>query len=104
MTKPKRGFAEGYKTYDTSNGYGNSREWKNAFHKTMGRDEAKTILDAEPDTPEDILGVRSGASISEIKKAFRDLIMKWHPDRNPGQEELATKMSQKIIAAYTMLT
>ena len=34
----------------------------------------------------DVLGVDKGASASEIKKAFRRVAMKHHPDRNPGDE------------------
>jgi DnaJ-class molecular chaperone len=33
------------------------------------------------------LGISSSASDSEIKKAFRGLAMKWHPDKNPNNKE-----------------
>lgn len=68
----------------------------------MSTEEAAEIL--TDDTPEGILGVEPGASLADIKKAFRVLIMKWHPDKNPHQLELAEEMSKKIIAAYTLLT
>ena len=57
----------------------------------------------QPDTPHAILGVRLGASPAEIKAAFKKLIMRWHPDRNPDNLQQAKEMSQKIIAAYTIL-
>lgn len=100
----KKGFMNSYKTYDTSDGYGSSYDWKQSFFKAMGKDEAQIIMDAQDDTPWGILGVKRNATIEQIKKAFRALIMKWHPDKNPGNTAQAEAMSKKIIAAYTMMT
>ena len=97
----KKGFMDGYKTYDPDEeGYGNSSQWKQAFNYRMGFDEAKNIL--SNDNPYSILGILKGASLSEIKKAYYRMAMKWHPDRNPGVD--TTERMQKIIAAYTVLT
>lgn len=49
--------------------------------------------------PYKILGVSPDASDDEIKKAYRDLAKKYHPDRNPGDEAAAKKMNE-INAAY----
>ena len=49
--------------------------------------------------PYRVLGLSPGASDEEVKKAYRKLAMKYHPDRNPGDEEAARKM-QQINAAY----
>ena len=49
-----------------------------------------------------ILGVDEKASKEEIKKAFRTLSMKWHPDKNPGNPEAVGRF-QKISEAYETL-
>lgn len=107
MTKAKRynSFTEGYKTYDTSKGHGNAKNWKKAFEERMGFDEATEIIEAQEDSPYHILGLDAGLhSATEIKAAFRTMIRKWHPDNNPDNILEATEMSKKIIAAYTLLS
>ena len=49
----------------------------------------------------EILGVNNDASDIEIKKAYRTLSLKYHPDRNPSEE--ATKKFQEINEAYETL-
>lgn len=49
--------------------------------------------------PYKVLGVSPDASDEEIKKAYRDLTKKYHPDLNPGDEQAAQKMND-VNAAY----
>lgn len=51
------------------------------------------------DDPYKVLGLEPGASDEEVKKAYRRLAKKYHPDANPGDEAAAKKM-QEINAAY----
>jgi DnaJ-class molecular chaperone len=49
-----------------------------------------------------ILGVAKTATADEIKKAYRSLALKYHPDRNPGNSE-AEKKFKEIASAYEVL-
>lgn len=50
----------------------------------------------------EVLGVNKDASPDEIKKAFRKLAMKYHPDRNPGDKSAENKFKE-INEAYEVL-
>ena len=52
--------------------------------------------------PYQVLGVAKSASEAEIKKAFRNLAKKHHPDTHPG-DETAKKRFQEISAAYDIV-
>ncbi|MBT7913549.1 DnaJ domain-containing protein, partial [Candidatus Bathyarchaeota archaeon] len=50
----------------------------------------------------EVLGVERSASADEIKKAFRKLAFKFHPDRN--KEEGAEEKFKEISEAYAILS
>jgi DnaJ-class molecular chaperone len=96
-----KGFMDGYKKYDTSDGYGNSWEWKKCFYQRMSKEVADDILGS--DDPYTILGLKRSATLAEIKAAFKKLAKMWHPDLNPQRVAEATIKMQKINAAYSLL-
>jgi molecular chaperone DnaJ len=50
----------------------------------------------------EVLGVKDGASKSEIKKAYRKLAQKYHPDKNPDDQK-AEERFKEISEAYSTL-
>lgn len=97
----KKGFLDGYPTYDTSKGFGNKNKWRAAFRARMTGEEAELIIKQTKSSPYIILGVPPTATQEQIRSAYKKLILKWHPDRNKSPE--AEEMTKKIIAAYTIL-
>ena len=51
----------------------------------------------------EVLGVSRDADASAIKKAYRKLAKKYHPDTNPGDKE-AEKKFKEVTEAYTVLS
>ncbi|MBF8756910.1 molecular chaperone DnaJ [Pseudomonas guariconensis] len=51
----------------------------------------------------EVLGVERGASEGDLKKAYRRLAMKYHPDRNPGDKESEDKFKE-ANEAYEILS
>jgi len=50
-----------------------------------------------------VLGVEKSASEQELKKAYRQLALKYHPDKNPDDKEAEEKFKE-ISAAYEILS
>jgi curved DNA-binding protein CbpA len=51
----------------------------------------------------DVLGVGPDATLEDIKKSFRHLALKYHPDKNKNSEE-SRQMFVKIVEAYEVLS
>jgi DnaJ family protein C protein 3 len=51
-----------------------------------------------------ILDIARNANTKEVKKAYREMALKWHPDKNTDNQEEASKMFQDIAEAYEVLS
>jgi len=51
----------------------------------------------------EILGVEENADQEAIKKAFRELAKKWHPDRNPDNKKESEEKFKEVSEAYNIL-
>lgn len=54
-----------------------------------------------PEDPHAVLGIPRSASLEEVKRAFRRLAMRWHPDRNPSAA--AEPEFKRVKAAYDLI-
>ncbi|KAI8325685.1 DnaJ-domain-containing protein [Martensiomyces pterosporus] len=52
----------------------------------------------------DLLGIGPNATPDEIKKAYRRLSLKWHPDKNPNCREEAEHRFKELAEAYSVLS
>jgi len=51
----------------------------------------------------EVLGVDKGTGKDQIKKAYRKLAMKYHPDKNPGDDSAEAKFKEAAEAAEVLL-
>jgi DnaJ-class molecular chaperone len=50
-----------------------------------------------------LLGIKRAATPEEIKRAYRKAVFRYHPDRNPGDDEAAAKFKQ-VLDGYEILS
>lgn len=67
------------------------------FHTT------RSLCDDTVANPYDVLGLKPSATAAEIKKQFYDLSKTYHPDRNPNNQEEASRKFVAISGAYHII-
>ncbi|KAF9007578.1 hypothetical protein BDQ17DRAFT_1350935 [Cyathus striatus] len=60
-------------------------------------------LDMPPRNPYKVLGISPNASEEIIKRAYKEMAFKWHPDRNQQNRDAATKRFVEVNEAYRSL-
>ena len=72
--------------------------WENFFNRL------KNLMDLDGETRSlTVLGLSEDATDAQIKKAYRSLARKWHPDHNQGNADQAAKKFMEIQEAYETL-
>jgi len=98
--KKKSSIWDGTPRYGTYKGpRGNPAQWRVAFEEAMySHEKALGILGDSSETPRAILGVTDDASPSQVKAAWRRLVVKYHPDHGGDRTKF-----EKVMAAYSLL-
>ena len=52
----------------------------------------------------EVLGIPRGSGEADIKKAYKKLALKWHPDKNPDQRDNAERIFKRVSEAYEVLS
>jgi len=93
MCRRTCGLCDGHRASSSSSG------GEGAGDDTTGYDP-KTDKD-----PYDVLGIDRSALAGEIRKAYRKLSLKWHPDRHVGKDDgkEATARFQEVASAYELI-
>ena len=77
-------------------------DWE--FFKKHKKSRIEYEFDADKSEAYNILGLDITATIEQVKKRFRELALKWHPDRNKTNKTEAEQMFVKINKAYETIT
>ena len=97
-------YAKSFEKYAEEFNPGAARTAKKAWEffkkhkKTDGFDPSENILDTSEAYK--IFDLAITATVEQVKKKYRELVLKWHPDRYKGDKTVAEKMMMKINQAY----
>ena len=97
-------YAKSFEKYAEESNPGAARTAKKAWEffkkhkKTDGFDPSENILDTSEAYK--IFDLAITATVEQVKKKYRELVLKWHPDRYKGDKTVAEKMMMKINHAY----
>jgi len=101
--KAWRGSAQQQAKRRYDGGKANQQKQSSGSGHKREQDNRQRYSRAEKRDPYVILGVARGASKNEIRKAWKALVLKWHPDKNPDNVAEATARCQDINWAYDQI-
>jgi DnaJ domain len=87
---------DGQEFVDNMNQRAEQRHNERLYNQTNTRNQPNQLYND--------LGIERSASQDDIKRAFRTLARRWHPDKNPYNVDDATARFQQISLAYTVLS
>mgnify|MGYP006304014491 CR=1 FL=1 len=91
---------------------------QNNLKKINAEDEEKNFVSQEEDKnsvfiedqnpvseaeARELFAILGGFSEDDLRRKYKELMLKWHPDKNPNNITFAKEMTQKIINAYERL-
>ncbi|HBG66426.1 MAG TPA: hypothetical protein DDW78_08150 [Treponema sp.] len=80
---------------------------KRLFPSAAGQADSLRTLSPEEERARRLLGVSAASSAADIRKAYKEKLKYYHPDRyagNPVLSKIATDKTREIVAAYTLLS
>jgi DnaJ family protein C protein 3 len=95
-------FEEAVRSFQRAQEIADNETQKQAQQKT--REAEVALKQSKEKNYYKILGVARDSNAKEIKKAYRDLALRWHPDKNTDNKEEAEKKFQDIGEAYEVLS
>jgi len=88
-----KGWTDGYKTYDTSKGFGNSTKWQNAFEERMN---FRVLSDTEVNDNQSIVATLYDCKTkAALKTEYYRLIKMYHPD--VAGDTLENKIASQLL-------
>jgi len=79
------------------------KQYEQRYEQAYQRQQPREQPAKPKKTHYDVLGIQPGASLEDIRSAFRAKSFQWHPDVNKGHEAQASERFREVLEAYQTL-